>query len=414
MEKILLKNTGIPDSHKLDVYIGQGGYTVLKKALSMSPEEIVAIVRDSELRGRGGAGYPAAMKWRFLPKGGTQKIYLICNADEGEPGTFKDRHIMEFDPHLLLEGMIITACAIRAHSGFIYIRGEYDWIAKILLKAIEEAEAKGYLGENIMGTSFSFSVDVFRGAGSYVCGEETALIESLEGKPGRPRLKPPFPAVSGLYGKPTVIHNVSTLACIPFIIDKGPEAFKAIGKLKRGGTKLFSISGHVNKPGLYEYPMGTNLTELIYEVAGGIRGGKKLKAVIPGGISTPVLKADEVDVEMDYDPLASKGSMLGSGGIMVMDEDVSIPRIAQKAARFFAYESCGQCAPCREGTNMIRFLMDRLVAGKGMPGDIELIMRLCRYIKGSTICAFGYAVALPIATMIKKFRSEFEELVFKP
>ncbi|MDH4028496.1 MAG: NADH-quinone oxidoreductase subunit NuoF [Nitrospirota bacterium] len=411
MEKVFLRNAGVPGSESLDVYEGRGGYAVLRFALTIPPDEIISMVKESELRGRGGAGFPAAMKWKFLPRGSGQTIYLICNADEGEPGTFKDRHIMEFDPHLLIEGMAITAHAIGSRCGYIYIRGEYDWIAKIMLKAIEEALAKGYLGDNIMDSGFSFSIEVFRGAGSYVCGEETALIESLEGRPGRPRLKPPFPAQYGLYGSPTLIHNVSTLSCIPYIIKNGPGAFRALGRTRRGGTKLFSISGHVNRPGVYEYPMGTNLRELIYDAACGIKGGKQLKAVIPGGISTPVLRAEETDVAMDYDPLLSVGSMLGSGGIMVMDEDTSIPHVTQRIARFFAHESCGQCAPCREGTNMIRHLMDRIVEGKGEPEDIERIVRLCRYIRGSTICAFGYAVSLPIAAMIKKFREEFEALV---
>jgi NADH-quinone oxidoreductase F subunit len=411
MNEILLKNIDVPDSHRFEVYTKRGGYRVMKNALSMPPEKIVATVEQSQLRGRGGGGFPAAMKWKFLPKDRTQQIYLICNADEGEPGTFKDRSVMEFDPHLLIEGMVITAYAIGAQKGFIYIRGEYDWIANILLTAIKEAEENNCLGENIMGSGHSFSIDVFRGAGSYVCGEETALIESLEGKPGRPRLRPPFPALSGLYGKPTVIHNVTTLACIPYILDKGPYAFRSLGKFKRGGTKLFSISGHVNRPGLYEYPMGTNLRELIYETAGGIKGNRKLKAVIPGGLSTPILTADETDIAMDYDPLAEVGSMLGSGGIIVMDESTSIPRVAQKTASFFAHESCGQCTPCREGTAMIKFLIDELVAGRGERGDIDKVLDLCGTIKGSTICAFGHAFTMPIAAMINKFRDEFTALV---
>ncbi len=411
MTKILTKNAGIPDSHALEVYKNRGGYAALKKTLTLSPEEIILTVKESGLRGRGGAGFPAGKKWRFLPNDREKTVYLICNADEGEPGTFKDRFIMEFDPHLLIEGMTITAYAIGSHQGFIYIRGEYDWIAKVLVKAIEEAEAKGFLGNKILNSNFSFYIEVFRGAGSYVCGEETALIESLEGKAGRPRLKPPFPPISGLYGNSTIIHNVTTLSFIPFIIENGPEEFKSIGELGRGGTKLFGISGHVKRPGLYEYPMGTILKKLIYEAAGGIRGDKCLKAVIPGGLSSPILKADEIDIHMDFQPLVAADTMLGSGAIIVLDEDTSIPHIAQKTAKFFAYESCGQCTPCREGTNMIKFLIDSIVTGQGTSKDIEQILRLCRYIRDSTICAFGVAATLPIAAMIKKFKSEFEALL---
>lgn len=411
MPEILLKNRGIPNSQSLDVYEGRGGYNALKKALSLTPADIITLVEGSGLRGRGGAGFPAGAKWKLLTKYRVKTVYLICNADEGEPGTFKDRYIMEFDPHMLLEGMAIAAYATGAHHGFIYIRGEYGWIAKGLVKAVEDAQAKGFLGSNVMGSEYSFYIDVFRGAGSYVCGEETALIESLEGKAGRPRLKPPFPAAYGLYGEPTVIHNVTTLSYIPFIVENGPEAFKSIGELRSGGTALFSISGHVNKPGLYEYPMGTSLKKLIYEAAGGIRGDRKLKAVIPGGLSAPVLKSDEIDIAMDYQSLNAVGSMLGSGGIIVLDEDTSIPMIALKAARFFAHESCGQCAPCREGTNMVRYLTERITAGEGTALHIEQILRLCRYIKGSTICAFGIAATLPVEAMIRKFRSEFEELL---
>jgi NADH-quinone oxidoreductase F subunit len=402
LKKILTANTSVS--------LKPLEYEALKKAISMGPEEVEYTVKSSKLRGRGGGGFPAGLKWQFLSKGdGT--IYLICNADEGEPGTFKDRHIMEFDPHLMLEGMAIAAYAVGAKKGFIYIRGEYGWLAKLLAKAIDDAVKGGFLGDSIHGSDFSFHINMFSGAGSYVCGEETALIESIEGKPGRPRLRPPFPGVRGLYGKPTIVHNVTTLSCIPFIIRNGADAFKAIGTTGRGGTKLFSISGHVNKPGLYEYPMGTPLRELIYEAAGGIRNGKELKAVIPGGLSTPILRAEDIDVNMDFDSLAEVRTMLGSGAIIVMDETVSIPLVAQKAARFYAHESCGQCTPCREGTAMIKLLLDRLIDGRGEKQDIEQLMRLCRYINKSTICAFGYAVSLPIAAMIKKFRDEFEALL---
>jgi len=411
MEGFLLRNRDIKGLHSLEVYRKHGGYDALKKALAMPPEDIVSMVVESELRGRGGAGFPAGMKWKFLPADRSKKRYLICNADEGEPGTFKDRQIMEFDPHLLIEGMTIAAYAIGACLGFIYIRGEYDWIAKVLVRAIKEAEDNGLSGSNILGTGYQFCIDVFRGAGSYICGEETALIESIEGKAGRPRLKPPFPAAYGLFGEPTVIHNVATIASIPFIIENGPEAFKEMGKPGSYGTELFGVCGHVNKPGVYEYPMGMSLRKLIYEVAGGIKGGKKLKAVIPGGLSAPVLRADEIDVTMDFESLLAAGSVLGTGGIIVLDEDVSMPHVAQKTAKFFAHESCGECTPCREGTNVIKFLMDRIIAGQGAPDDIAQIQRLCRYIRGSTICALGEAAAMSVGTMVKKFRGEFESLL---
>ncbi len=411
MEKILSRNINVPDSQSLDVYIKRGGYDALKKALSLPSEKVISIVAESGLRGRGGAGFPAGMKWKLLPADRTAARYLICNADEGEPGTFKDRQIIELDPHLLIEGMTIAAYAIGACRGFIYIRGEYDWIARVLVRALREAEDKGFSGVDILNSGHQFCIDVFRGAGSYICGEETALIESLEGKAGRPRLKPPFPAAFGLYGQPTVVQNVATLASIPFIINMGPDVFKSFGKPRSYGTMLFGICGHVNKSGVYEYPMGTSLKKLIYEVAGGIKDNKKLKAVIPGGLSAPILKADEIDIEMDFDSLIAAGSILGTGGIIVLDEDVSIPFVAQKAARFFAHESCGQCTPCREGTSMLKLLIDRIAAAEGSLADIEQVLRLCRYIKGSTLCAMGDAAAFSVGTMVKKFREEFEALV---
>ncbi len=384
------------------------GYPALKKALSLSPEKIIDMVVRSGLRGRGGAGFPSGVKWSFLPSDRKHTVYLICNADEGEPGTFKDREIMEFDPHLLIEGMTITAYAVGSHHGFIYIRGEYNWIAMILIRAISDAISEGYLGNNIMGSGFSFYIDVYRGAGSYVCGEETALMESVEGKRGQPRIKPPFPAQQGLYGEPTVVHNVTTLSIIPYIIKNGPDASCAIHK---DGTKLFGISGHVKRPGLYEYPMGTPLKKIIFEAADGIRNDRQLKAVIPGGLSSPILTANEIDIPLDFESLLEAGSMLGSGGIIVFDEYTSIPMIAMRTAKFFAHESCGQCTPCREGTAMIKCLIDRLINGYGTKNDIEQILRLCKSIKGSTICAFGDAVTMSVEAMIIKFRNEFEALL---
>jgi NADH-quinone oxidoreductase E subunit len=398
---ILLKNRGNENAKDIAVYKQGGGYKALAKALSMKPLEIVNEVKVSLLRGRGGAGFPAGVKWSFLPKNDPRPVYLICNADEGEPGTFKDRQIMEYDPHLLIEGMAISAYAIGAKKAFIYIRGEFRWIAAILENAIEQARADGQLPH--------VDIVVHKGAGSYVCGEETGLIESLEGKRGNPRDKPPFPANIGLYGSPTIINNVETLACVPYIIEHGAEAFKKIGTVGNCGPKLYGVSGHVNQPGVYEFPLGTPL-KTILEAAGGVKG--TLKGVIVGGLSVPILKAEEIEgLKMDYDACLKAGTMLGSGGIIVINDTVSIPQLALRAIKFYAHESCGQCVPCREGSHTIEALLKKIVSRNGVMKDLDLVLHLCNTILGLTLCPTGDAFALPIRAMITKFQDEFESLV---
>jgi NADH-quinone oxidoreductase F subunit len=405
---VLLKRRGkgAPD---LASYVADGGYEALAKALTMVPGDVVKAVKDAGLRGRGGAGFPAGVKWSFLPKGLNKPVYLICNADEGEPGTFKDRQIMEYDPHLLIEGMTIAGYAIGAKMSYIYIRGEFGWIADILNKAIGEAKAAGKLGPNILGKGVEFDILVHKGAGAYVCGEETALIESLEGKRGNPRLKPPFPAVVGLYGCPTIVNNVETLSCVPYIIDHGAEGFKAFGPSNNWGPKIYGVSGHVNRPGIYEFPMGVPLATLL-EKAGGVKG--TFKAIIVGGLSVPILTAKEAEgLTLDYDGCAKFGTGLGSGGIMVMNDTVSIPEIALRTIQFYAHESCGQCIPCRQGSHAVAHLIESLILGRGTSETIDQILDLCTTIKGTTLCPTGEAFSVPIRAMVTKFRSEFEALV---
>jgi NADH-quinone oxidoreductase F subunit len=406
---VLLARRALPNATEIDVYLKSGGYRALERALGMSPEAVVAEVKAANLRGRGGAGFPAGVKWGFLPKGGDRPVYLICNADEGEPGTFKDRQIMEYDPHLLIEGMAIAGYAIGAKLGFIYIRGEFAWIAEILERAIEQARSRGRLGRGIQGTSAEFDIIVHLGAGAYVCGEETALIESLEGKRGNPRLKPPFPAVVGLYGCPTIVNNVETLSLVPYIVEHGAQAFMQFGTPNNFGPKIFGISGHVRRPGTYEFPLSTPLATLL-DAAGGVVG--QLKAVIVGGLSVPILTAQEAEgLVMDYDACQKKGTMLGSGGIIVMNQTASLPEIALRTIRFYAHESCGQCTPCREGSHAIAELLARIVAGRGTTADIDLILKLCAGVTGSTLCPTGEAFAMPIEAMVTKFRDEFEARV---
>ncbi|NLW36513.1 NADH-quinone oxidoreductase subunit NuoF [Syntrophorhabdus aromaticivorans] len=398
---VLLKNRGEKNASSLSVAKARGAYQALAKAQGMKPEDILAEVKKAELRGRGGAGFPAGVKWGFLAKDTGKPTYLICNADEGEPGTFKDRQIMEYDPHLLVEGMAITARAIGARQAFIYIRGEFEWIARILEEAVAEAKADGQLPD--------LDIIVHRGAGSYVCGEETALIESIEGKRGQPRIRPPFPAVAGLYGCPTIVNNVETLSTVPFIIDKGADAFKKWGFENNYGFKLFGISGCVNQPGVYEYPLGVSFGELM-EAAGGVKG--TLKAAIVGGLSVAVLKAEELkDLTMDYDSCAKHGTALGSGGIMVINEDFSIPELALRTAKFYAHESCGKCVPCREGSHTLVEILKRIVAGSGEAKDIDTILAICSTMRGLTLCPTGEAFSVPIGAMVGKFRNEFEALI---
>jgi NADH-quinone oxidoreductase subunit F len=407
---LISKNFGIQDSHKIDVALQHGAYQALEKALKqMTPEAIIDEVKKSSLRGRGGAGFPTGMKWSFVPKDSPKPKYVICNADESEPGTCKDRPLMEMDPHQLIEGITIAGRAINAHHGFIYIRGEYRYVLDIVDAAIAEAYQRGYLGKNILDSGFDFDLLVHTGAGAYECGEESALMESLEGKRGNPRIKPPFPAVVGLYGCPTIINNVETLSSVPAIVLEGGEAYASRGTPKNGGTRLLCVAGHVNKPGIYEIPLGMNMKKFLDEVAGGIRGGKKLKAIIPGGSSCPVFKADEIDIAMDYDAVAKAGSMLGSGGMVVIDEDTCMVDMARRIMHFYAHESCGWCIPCREGTSWLQKMLDRFHAGLGRPEDIDLINELSKNMLGRTFCPLGDAAAMPTISIVTKFRNEFED-----
>jgi NADH-quinone oxidoreductase subunit F len=393
-----------------DAYVASGGYVAAKKALSsMKPAQIIDEVSKSNLRGLGGAGFPTARKWSFIPKDSPKPKYLVVNADEGEPGTFKDRYILERDPHALLEGMIIAAYTIGSHKAYVYVRGEYFRSVQRFSRAVEEAYTRGWLGKNIQESGFDLDVVVHRGAGAYICGEETALLTSLEGGKGFPRLKPPFPAISGLFQCPTIVNNVETLACVPFILREGAEHFARLGTPRQGGTRLFSVSGHVNRPGLYEAPVGVTLRELIHAYAEGVRGGRKLKAVIPGGISAKVLTSDEIDVSMDFDSLMAAGTMAGSAGVIVMDETTSMVEALQSAAKFFAHESCGQCSPCREGTGWVNRIMRRISEGGGRLQDLDDLLGIAGEMEGKTICVFADAAAWPVQSYITKFRAEFEE-----
>ena len=408
MNDILLKNINRPNSIEIETYLKDGGYKSLEKAIKeYTSKEVVDIVQKSGLRGRGGAGFPTGKKWEFAAADKNTPRYLLCNADEGEPGTFKDRPIIEKDPHQLLEGIIISGYAIGAAACYIYIRGEYDYGAKVLEKAIAQAYDKGFLGKKILGKKFDYDIYVHKGAGAYVCGEETALIESLEGKRGQSRIKPPFPVNVGVWGKPTVINNVETLANVSHIIKNGPEWFAKMGPEKSPGPKIYSVSGHVNKPGNYELVMGTPLKDLIYKYAGGIKDGKNLKAVIPGGASTPVLKPEHIDVKMDYESVGAVGSMLGSGAVVVMDESVCMVGVARRLLKFFAHESCGKCSPCREGTHWLVQILDRITANEGSIEDIDLMLDICDNIKGKTFCPLGDGAINPVLSTIKHFREEY-------
>ncbi len=410
-EKYFLKNKDNPESKNIDFYVKNGGYKAWESVLEgKSPDEVIGEVKKSGLRGRGGAGFPAGMKWSFVPKDSDRPKYLICNADESEPGTFKDRYIIEREPHMMLEGIAIASFAINCHQAYIYIRGEFVYGAKVLDEAIAEAEARGCLGKNIMGTGYDLDIAVHRGAGAYICGEETGQIESLEGKRGWPRLKPPFPAVVGVFNSPTVVNNVETLANLPLIFNRGADYFAGIGpNAKNTGPKLYCVSGHVKRPGLYEFPLGKNLNELIYEDCGGIRDGHELKAVIPGGSSVPVLRPEEIDVSMDYDSLAAIGSMLGSAGAIVMDDTTCLVDSLLNLEQFYAHESCGQCTPCREGTMWMVKILSRIEKGQGRMEDMDLLDDVAKNINFRTICPLGDAAAMPAMSFIDKFRDEFEE-----
>jgi NADH-quinone oxidoreductase subunit F len=410
-EHILFQNVWKENSPSIEVYEASGGYSKLGDWLRTPPETIVEEVKKSNLRGRGGAGFPTGMKWSFLPKDSPKPRYMCVNADESEPGTYKDRVIIERDPHRLIEATVVSCHAIRCHLAFIYIRGEFHEGARILEKALAEARAAGYVGPNILGTGVDVEIHVHRGAGSYECGEETALIESLEGKRGQPRIKPPFPAVVGLYDCPTIVNNVETLVNVPLILTRGAEWFANYGTPKNGGPKLYSVSGHVVRPGSYEAPMGrVTLRDLIYGegYAQGIRGGRKLKAVVPGGSSTPVLTASELDVAMDFDGVARAGSMLGSAGTIVMDDSTCMVWMATNLTYFYKHESCGKCSPCREGTGWMLRLLQRMEAGEAKESDLDLLLKVADSIGGKTVCPFGDAAIAPPQSTLQKFRAEFE------
>ena len=388
-------------------YKALGGYTVLQKALKQEPEVLVQLIKDSGLRGRGGAGFSTGAKWGFLPKNGELR-YLLCNADEGEPGTFKDRLIMEKAPHQLIEGMLISAWAIQSHKSYIYIRGEYNQCISIMKTAIDEAYSQGYLGKNIAGSSFTHDMDIYIGAGAYICGEETGMISSLEGKKGQPKLKPPYPAVKGYLDKPTIVNNVETLVAVIPILKDGVKKFRSIGTEKSPGTKFFSVSGCVQKPGNYEVPLGYPLMDLI-KLAGGLRKGQKLKAVIPGGSSAPVLTAKECqNAKMDFESLSDLGSMLGSGAVIVMDDSCSMVDMLEVTEHFYHHESCGQCTPCREGTGWLNKIIKDILHGRGKLQDLALIQSISENMMGRTICALSDAAALPAISYVTKFREEFE------
>src|SRR5665213_1801414 len=407
--KIVSRRFGLGAAN-IDRYLELGGYESAKKCLAQGPEWIINEMKASGLRGRGGAGFSAGMKWSFVPKQSAKPKYVLVNGDESEPGTCKDHLIFLHDPHSVIEGCMIAGLAVGAKTGFIYLRGEYRYLLKIVEKAVADAYAKGFLGKNVFGKEgVDFDIITQTGAGAYEVGEESALMESLEGKRGVPRIRPPFPAVVGLYGGPTVINNVETIANAPHILLMGGEAYAKLGTERNGGTRLFGISGHVERPGVYELPMGYPLRKAIYDVAGGIKGGKKLKAVVPGGASCPILTADEIDVGLDFDQMAKAGTMLGSGGIVVLDETVSIVEFALRTIRFYQHESCGWCIPCREGTDWIKKTLTRFHAGGGNKKDIDNIQYLAENMMGRTFCPLGDAAAMPTLGFVKKFRKEFED-----
>lgn len=409
-EKVIFTTLDKPNPGSLATYESVGGYQALKKILAekITPEAIIAEVKTSGLRGRGGAGFPTGLKWSFLPRHVQGAKYIVCNTDEGEPGTFKDRDIIRFNPHSVIEGMIIAGYTLGGQTGYNYIHGEIFELYEHFERALDEARAAGYLGKNILGSGFDFELHAHHGYGAYICGEETALLESIEGKKGQPRFKPPFPASFGLYGRPTVINNTETFASIPYIIRNGGQKFLELGKPNNGGTKLFSVSGHVNNPGNFEVPMGLPFPELL-QMAGGMRGGRKLKAVIPGGSSTPVLPGEiMMDCTMDYDSIAKAGSMLGAGSVIVMDDSVCMVRALERLSYFYFEESCGQCTPCREGTGWLYRIIHRIEHGTGRPEDLDLLLDVSKNIGGRTICGLGDAAAMPVQSFLKHYKREFE------
>ncbi len=412
-EKLILRD--IPDLHAIDVYEQHGGYQTVRKAFTMKPEDIVSEVKNSGLRGRGGACFPTGLKWTFMPKQTDKPKYLCVNGDESEPGSFKDRQIFEFNPHLMIEGILITGYAMGIQTAYIYIRGEFEKWTQMVEKALVDAYHRGYIGTKMketLGTDYTMNIYVHRGAGAYICGEESALMNSIEGQRGYPRVKPPFPAQNGLWGCPTTINNVETIANVPLIIEHGSEWYSKIGATRHPGPILYGVSGHVNKPGVYELPTGMLLTELIYDYAGGVRGNKKIKAVIPGGSSMPVIRGDQIDgVRMDAESLKEVGSAIGTAGIIVMDEDTDMVRVLHRITKFYWNESCGQCTPCREGTGWALKILDRIQKGEGGIQDLDLLVSIANNIEGNTVCALGDAAAWPLRFTIQRFRDEFEEYI---
>jgi NADH-quinone oxidoreductase subunit F len=413
MEKIVLPE--IKDLHNIDVYLANEGYAAARLAFARTQDDIIDEVKKSGLRGRGGAAFATGLKWSFMPKNGAKPNYLCINGDESEPGSFKDRQIFEYNPHQLIEGILIAAYAIRAKAAYLYIRGEYHKWIKLMQKALDDAYERGFVGEKMketFGTEFFCDIYIHKGAGAYICGEESSLMNSIEGKRGYPRVKPPFPAQNGLWGNPTTINNVETLTNVPAIIRKGWEWFSKIGEPKHPGTLLFGVSGHVNKPGVYELPSGTLLTDIIYNYAGGVPGNKKIKAVIPGGSSMPILRGDALEgIKMDAESLRAAGSAIGTGGIMVMDEDTDIVAVLARIAKFYYHESCGQCTPCREGTGWMLKVLNRIARGEGSRKDIDLLVSIASNIEGNTVCALGEAAAWPVRFTVTRFREEFEARV---
>jgi NADH-quinone oxidoreductase subunit F len=407
MDLFLTKYVREPNAFTLDFYLQHEGYEALKLAFTKKPDEIIEMVKASGLRGRGGAGFPTGMKWQFVDKKATPR-YIACNADESEPGTFKDHLLMERNPHLLIEGCAIGCYAIGAKTAYIYIRGEFLHVQQILERAIEEAYARGFLGKNILGSGFDCDVFVHRGAGAYEAGEETALLESHEGKRAQPRNKPPFPAVVGLYGKPTAVNNVETLCNVPLVVLKGPEWFASVGPEKNGGPKLYCVSGHVKRPGVFEASMSITLRELINDYAGGVRDGRTLKAVIPGGSSVPILMPDQLDTQASFDAIQKAGSLLGSAAIVVLDDTTCMVWLAENLLHFYRHESCGKCTPCREGTDWLHKILQRIERGEGQMRDLDLLSSVSNNIAGKTLCAFGDAAVTPILTTLKHFRHEYE------
>lgn len=407
-KKLLTKYIDDPNQVNIDTCLSHGGYKALEKVIKeMKPPEVIEEVKKSGVRGRGGAGFPAGVKWGFIPKDNPKPRYLVCNGDESEPGTCKDRVLMESDPHSVVEGMAIAAYAIDCHLAFIYIRGEFVQSARMMEKAIDEAYTKGYLGKNIFGTGYNLDMIVHTGGGAYICGEESSMLNSIEGERGMSRMRPPFPAVEGLYACPTIVNNVETLAAVPGIINNGGGWYASMGTEKSNGTKLFSLSGHVKKPGNYELELGTPLSVLINDLGGGMLEGHKLKAIVPGGSSTPMLLPDQIDVKLDYESLAEAGSMLGSGAVIVIDDRTCMVWVAERLIHFYRHESCGKCTPCRDGTGWLEQLISRIERGEGKAGDLEKIESLCGNIMGRTVCPLGDAAVMPIESSLKLFRDEW-------